>query len=140
MSAWLAMLALWTLTAQASISVSLAWDPSPDTNVVGYALYYGNASGNYPVRVDAGIQTSTTVTGLTAGLTYYFVAVAYTADGVESLPSNEVTYRLPDGSDNKSPWLLASYHPSLQNTQTGKLTMKMFDAVWVQAKKLAEAE
>jgi uracil-DNA glycosylase family 4 len=35
-------------------------------------------------------------------------------------------------------WLLCSYHPSQQNTLTGKLTTKMFDEIWARARELAE--
>ncbi len=35
-------------------------------------------------------------------------------------------------------WVLCSYHPSQQNTSTGKLTATMFDAIWVQAKNLLD--
>jgi len=34
------------------------------------------------------------------------------------------------------PWMLCSYHPSLQNTQTGKLTVSMFDEIWQRAKSM----
>ena len=39
----------------------------------------------------------------------------------------------------KLPWLLASFHPSRQNTQTGRLTPAMFDQVWDTARKLLES-
>ena len=32
------------------------------------------------------------------------------------------------------PWIIASYHPSRQNTQTGRLTPAMFDQIWDKVK------
>jgi uracil-DNA glycosylase family 4 len=40
-------------------------------------------------------------------------------------------YRMENGT-----FVLSSYHPSQQNTQTGKLTPAMFDEIWTKAKSL----
>jgi uracil-DNA glycosylase family 4 len=37
-------------------------------------------------------------------------------------------------------WILCSYHPSQQNTLTGKLTATMFDEIWTKARSLLENE
>ncbi len=45
--------------------------------------------------------------------------------------THSAVYQLPVGN-----WLLCSYHPSQQNTLTGKLTVSMFDEIWKKAKEL----
>jgi len=37
-------------------------------------------------------------------------------------------------AENGFPWIMASYHPSRQNTQTGRLTAVMFDEIWIRVK------
>ena len=71
---------------------TLAWDP-PDisTDVTGYMIHYGTASGTYSQAVDVGNTTSYTVSNLIDGQTYYFTVTAHNAAGFESVYSNEVS-------------------------------------------------
>ena len=63
-------------------------------------------------------------------------------DGLMTLPdyANLPKKQFPFGHDRffetlpGLPWILCSYHPSLQNTQTGRLTTEMFDQIWQKAK------
>jgi hypothetical protein len=79
------------LAAQAT----LAWDPNTESDLAGYKVHYGTASGSYTVHTDVHNVTTYSVTGLTAGQTYYFAASAYDASGNESGYSNPVSYAVP---------------------------------------------
>lgn len=84
-----AVISSHTATAAA---VTLAWDPSSSADITGYRLYLGTTSGVYLQTSDVGITTSTMVSNLIVGKTYYFVVTAYTSSGLESPPSNEVSF------------------------------------------------
>jgi len=116
--------------------VTLAWDPSPDERVAGYAIYYSATAGNPilspgAVRQDAGLRTSVTITNLTPGGTYHFVAIAYTADGLESLPSNEVVYAVPERAQvsptNQPPDVAAGADQFITLSSPAVLTGSVFD-------------
>ena len=73
-------------------SVTLAWDPSPGTNVIShYNIYYGSDSGNYTSVVNAGSALTCTISNLIGATTYYFAATAVDTAGLESDYSSEVS-------------------------------------------------
>jgi hypothetical protein len=80
----------------ASQSVQLAWDPSPDSSVTGYKIYYGISTRSYTNAVALGNVTNTTIVGLLDKVTYYFTATATNRAGLESDYSNEAVYTVPD--------------------------------------------
>jgi hypothetical protein len=76
----------------------LSWNPpaknvdgTPLTDLAGYKVYYGTASGNYSQNINVGNITTYTVQNLTDGITYYFTATAYDTSNNESSYSNEVS-------------------------------------------------
>jgi hypothetical protein len=73
-------------------SVQLFWDPPADNRAVAYRIESGTASRTYTASypVGGGV-TAFRVTGLVAGVRYYFVVRAIDASGAASPPSNEIS-------------------------------------------------
>ncbi len=78
-------------------SAILSWN-APTTNtdgtaltdLAGYKIYYGTASGNYTTTINVGNVTTYTINNLAPG-TYYFAATAVNSAGNESGYSNEAS-------------------------------------------------
>jgi len=86
-------------SVQATGSVTLAWNRSSNTNVAGYNIYYGGASGTYTNEISAGNATNATVSGLVQGTTYYFAVTTCAASGMESPFSSEISYTVPSSNN-----------------------------------------
>jgi len=80
----------------------LAWDPPiVSTDVVGYMIHYGMASGSYSMAIDVGNRTSYTISNLLDGKTYYFSVTSYNAAHVESELSGEVSLQTAATTDDR---------------------------------------
>jgi sulfur relay (sulfurtransferase) complex TusBCD TusD component (DsrE family) len=84
--------ALIPFPAIAASNVTLAWNSSTGTNIAGYKIYYGAASGTYTNTVDVGNVTNATISSLISGTTYYFAATAYDTFALESDYSTEAIF------------------------------------------------
>lgn len=78
-------------------TMTLGWNAVSNSDLQGYRVYVGTASGQYTRSHDTGTALSLPIDNLTMGQTYYFAVIAINSTGLESEPSNElrVTIALP---------------------------------------------
>lgn len=113
------------LTASAA-SVDLAWDYTT-AGATGFVLYCGGTKGVYDTRIEVGLVTKYSISGLTEGSAYYCVVSAYDAAKVESPRSAElsltVPYAKPVVNFTASPASgVAPLSATFSNTTTGQVT------------------
>lgn len=102
-----------------TISLTLAWDPSPSPEVTSYHVYVGTEPGVYDDAYNAGASTTYSIPNLVRGVTYYFSATALDVNGVESAFSAELEYTVPvllDPADIKLS--MQNGLPSIHGTST----------------------
>ena len=90
--------------------VDLKWDPSPETELVGYNLYYGKTSGKYTRRRTIGRLNQYRLDGLNNNEVYYFALTAYDSQSRESDYSDEVAVIINQAFSSTAPFeeILAS--------------------------------
>ena len=90
-----AMLLVALQLGHANYNVKLAWDVNPEPDIAKYKIYWGLERGTPTESLDVGKVTAATIAELNAGTTYFFTVTAINEDGLESEPSNEVSYTTP---------------------------------------------
>ena len=81
------------LSATTAGTATLTWNASTESDLTGYKVYRGTASGTYgaPLVTLPKATTNYTAAGLQNGTTYFFVITGYDSSGNESTYSNEVS-------------------------------------------------
>jgi hypothetical protein len=93
---WLIILMLFVgLNHCSAANVLVSWNPSSDSDVVGYNVYYGKISGSYSNKITVGNITTTAISNLNCGDTYYFTATALDPNGTESDFSENIQFIVP---------------------------------------------
>jgi fibronectin type 3 domain-containing protein len=85
-----------TIALSLTGTVTLAWDANTESDLAGYKIHYGIASGSYSTTIDVEKVTQYTVPDLIPGTTYYFAATAYDNDQNESAYSIELVHTQKD--------------------------------------------
>lgn len=120
------MTSLISATEASAAQATLSWnapttytDGTPLTNLSGYRIYTGSASGSYSQNIDVGNTTSYTLSSLNDATTYYFAVTAYDASGDVSGFSSQVSYTTPAATTSSLYTLTSSAGSGGSITPTG---------------------
>lgn len=96
---WLAW-AVWLIASVAvarAADVSLEWDANTEADLAGYNLTGASLTTGVPAYRASILApfTAHTASGLVPGASYIFTLTAFTSTGLESGPSNAVSYTVP---------------------------------------------
>jgi hypothetical protein len=109
------LLLLSVLPLGAGQKLTLAWDRSVDASVTGYKLYYRELAATNYTQVDVGNTNVCRLSDLLETRTYTFYVTCYNAAGLESDPSNSVSYTVP----------LAPLRPSIAHGESGPAVLSL---------------
>jgi len=91
------ILALMPTILSAAV-VRISWNANTESDLEGYRVFYGTSHGSYGSVINVGRRTTIDVSGLAAGMTYYFAVTAYDFNGNESAFSEERFVSIPSQS------------------------------------------
>jgi PA14 domain-containing protein/List-Bact-rpt repeat protein/fibronectin type III domain protein len=95
-------IALFLISSHAQVraaeSVRLGWNASPSSGVTGYRVYYRPSSSTQSTSVNVGNVLTAIISNLNDTTTYLFWVTAYNSAGLESSPSNVLSYMTPSSS------------------------------------------
>ncbi len=101
-------------------SVTLSWTPPTQNtdgtaliDLVGYVIYYGTATGSYPlsVTIDNPSTASYVISPLAVG-DWFFVATSFNTNNIESEFSNEAMKTIAGAADSKSIGITVNARPN----------------------------
>ena len=88
---------LRTVVSGTTNAIGLSWTASLSPGVTGYRMFYGDTSGTTTNTTDLGNITSTVISGLTSGETYFVSIITLSPNG-QSNPADATITAQPDTS------------------------------------------